>query len=498
MVDIFRSRQLVGNMTCIEDDPDILTLRNCIYNPLPDLGAPGLYDCGRKLILASCYSRGPDPGSVVPNIQLERRWEDVATWAEDERFIFLGLFHHHYGHFLLSTLSRLWAIRDLPSYPILCFSADLAAEFTKPYVRDLLRALGIGADRFVTFAEPTKLGQVVLPCRSFEEQNFAHRTFARMCNRIGDRLVPQAVPEVGNARPLFLSKKGLRSGIRMIVNESDICEHLEKRGVEIALPEQLSFSEQIALWRGSRPVVSFSGSALHTSVFSPSSTLVSIGYDPSLNSSFPLCDWANGSRAAYFHVDASALENLGPQDLSKGEGAHCAMRARDPGAVADAVMRAIDAAGVGGETLSGAALGKNLSRGCSTLQSSFLDDPASGGPSATSGFLSGTHQFHTTYEVAPWWQVDLGSSCSVSSVVIYNRGDVVPERAAHVAIEISSDGVAFETVYEREDNEPFGGLNGQPLTVTFDRAVPARWLRLSVPGPAFFHLDQVEAFGHRR
>jgi hypothetical protein len=41
---------------------------------------------------------------------------------------------------------------------------------------------------------------------------------------------------------------------------------------------------------------------------------------------------------------------------------------------------------------------------------------------ANGGFFSGSVT-HTTFENNPWWQVDLGSSATVSSINIWNRTD---------------------------------------------------------------------------
>ena len=37
--------------------------------------------------------------------------------------------------------------------------------------------------------------------------------------------------------------------------------------------------------------------------------------------------------------------------------------------------------------------------------------------------------FHSVYSAGDWWQVDLGASYSIASIVYYNRGDCCTERA---------------------------------------------------------------------
>ena len=497
MARIFRSQQYLGNRTFLDFDPAVSVLRDHIFNPDPTLGCPGIYDYGRKLVHQSIYSRGPEPIVIFPPIQPNFFYTDIKKWAEDESYIFLGLLHDHYGHFLLSTLSRLWSIQDLPKYKILCYSPNYLVEWSKPYVRDILSALDLDPARFVSFDAPVKIREIILPFASFEEQNFVHRTFARMCNAIGDRLTNGFAPAPDSTLPVYLSKERITRGVRKIINEAEICEHLEKSGFEILFPEEMTFSKQVAMWRSPRPVVAFSSSGLHTSIFSPKSKVVSLSHDPRIVSSFVLCDWANDTKADYFHFEPGAFEDLGPSPVMEADrGISSELKAIDPHGVADAVLRALDAS-LTCKTPSAAEVkeGRNLSLGRPTRQSSSAYEHEAAGSSATSGLLTGLYQFHTLYENAPWWEVDLGSECEIKRIIVYNRTDVGSERAAKLRVMTSRDGNHFDIELERQIEEPFGGLNGEALYVNLERPRRGRYVRLSIMGENYFHLDQVEVFG---
>lgn len=498
MVRLYRSSAFQGNRTCIERDPEVTRLHDHVFNPDPTLGCPGIYDYGRKLVLQSIYSRGPSPADVLPGMQSSFTYNEVTAWAPQETYIYLGLLHPHYGHFLLSTFSRLWNIRDLPDHDIICVGPSHISEPAKPYVKDLLRALNINPDRLVSFPSPVKVHEIILPYPSFEEQNFTHRAFSRLCNDVGDRLASEAsIGQIEASKPIYFSKEHITSGVRKIVNEADICEHLAREGVEIMYPERLTFANQVALWRSARPIVSFSSSGLHTSVFSRHSRIICLSHDPYINSSFYLIDWASGSDAAYFHFEPGAFESLGPSaDFIVGlHGMSDELRADDPRGVADAILRAIDQGR--GLELPGNN-GVDLSRGRPTTQSSSSHESEAGGPSATSGFLTGRFQFHTCHEDEPWWQVDLGTICNIQKIHVFNRTDSGAERASRLRVQISSDAVTYDLVYAREEEAAFGGLNGEALQIVFDRAHLGRYVRLSVPGPNFFHLDQVKVIGNRQ
>ena len=109
------------------------------------------------------------------------------------------------------------------------------------------------------------------------------------------------------------------------------------------------------------------------------------------------------------------------------------------------------------------------------------------------GLKTGEWGFHTSLQQEPWWQVDLGTVQTVERVVIWNRREAA-ERAAHIRILLSDDGTSFRPVYQH-DGTPFGGLSdNQPLVVRLEPS-SGRFVRLSLPGRTYLHLDEVEVFG---
>lgn len=101
--------------------------------------------------------------------------------------------------------------------------------------------------------------------------------------------------------------------------------------------------------------------------------------------------------------------------------------------------------------------------------------------------------FHTDDEKDPWWQVDLGKELALDHLLLYNRGDGFAERASRIEVRLSDDGKKFRTVY-RHDGTPFGGgTDGKPLKVHLG-AAKGRFVRLTLPGKTYFHLDEVELY----
>jgi hypothetical protein len=107
------------------------------------------------------------------------------------------------------------------------------------------------------------------------------------------------------------------------------------------------------------------------------------------------------------------------------------------------------------------------------------------------GVKNGEFGFHTG-DGDPWWQVDLGRSETIAGLKIWNRG-AAAERAYHIRILLSEDGREFRQVYQH-DGTPFHGLqDDKPLVIDLKQS-PGRFIRVTLPGKTFLHLDEVEAF----
>jgi len=118
---------------------------------------------------------------------------------------------------------------------------------------------------------------------------------------------------------------------------------------------------------------------------------------------------------------------------------------------------------------------------------------------AVDGEINGLYAFHTNQEPNPWWQVDLEEVTPISRIVVYNRLDYAPglHNADTMRILISDDGKNWKMIHDCAGKHFGGFAKNDPLEVTFDTAVSARFVRLQIPSetPIFLHLDEVEVYG---
>ena len=139
-----------------------------------------------------------------------------------------------------------------------------------------------------------------------------------------------------------------------------------------------------------------------------------------------------------------------------------------------------------------------VSRGKPARQSSISQwsagaDIAADAGRAVNGRITGHYAFHTDYEDAPWWMVDLQTLYDLREIRLYNRIDH-RDRAAGAVIEVSRDGRVWERVHRQERADDWGGADGNPLIVK-PAGIRARYVRVTLPGYGCLHLDQVQVFG---
>ncbi len=94
--------------------------------------------------------------------------------------------------------------------------------------------------------------------------------------------------------------------------------------------------------------------------------------------------------------------------------------------------------------------------------------------------------FHTADAAHQHVTIDLGSTRRVRKVVVYNRVDCCKARAVPLRVEVSQDGDAYRQVAKRDTVFNVWEATLPPLD--------ARYVRLTRPKKAYFHLAEVEVY----
>jgi capsular polysaccharide biosynthesis protein len=263
--------------------------------------------------------------------------EQAPSLLQDELYFYGGKIHPHYGHFILSTLSRFWpyAYKNPPRIKILMHEETSVDQwFTLPHLAQSFTALGIEKTDFVNINQVTKVKQLLVADPAFIEEFEVYKAFADLGHYIGDCITGS--PPERNKRPIYLTKSSVSSGVWHFVNENELAKALESHGFDIVCPETLSFAEQIKLFRTRLMIVGTMSSHLHTSIFSATQpTIIGLNFNESARTNYTLINDINKT-SNNFYFPKGMVTDVGPSTSFTVQ-----YRLNDPHAVAAAIVNLV-------------------------------------------------------------------------------------------------------------------------------------------------------------
>lgn len=112
---------------------------------------------------------------------------------------------------------------------------------------------------------------------------------------------------------------------------------------------------------------------------------------------------------------------------------------------------------------------------------------------AVDGVTTGKWGFHTAIEPDPWWQVDLGERRDLARLVLFNRCDDCGTRNKRIRMLVSDDGEQWTEAWRNPGEMFYGHTDKKPFSVELPD-VSARYVRLTLDGTQYLHLDEVEIY----
>ncbi len=275
----------------------------------------GIYNSSGELIEAAAL-RLYEHRELVGQSETTPLAFEHAELAPEGDYVYGGPFVLHYGHFICTTLARLWyaAQGRLDGAKVVFHShQDVDAMLAIPHVRACFEKLGLNAGNIIVPERPTRFDRLIIPEPAFEEQSFVHPAYRETCRLIGGGYVEDDA--ASPLPPVYLSKTALTKGVGRISNEGVIEDYLYERGVEIIYPEKLSWAEQVRLFSQRRVIAGTTGSAFHTSIFAPArARLICLSTSGSVNSNLLLADAVNGTAAIYTYPESGNRAELSNVD----------------------------------------------------------------------------------------------------------------------------------------------------------------------------------------
>jgi hypothetical protein len=301
-----------GHSLAFSGTPGVDRKSNIVYSPMGNrdwIHGYGLYGLDGQLITSSGNFIGPQTRLSGQTSHINFRPNEVVD-RFDEPAIYVGPITTHYGHFLVTTMSRIWAKYhyDKQGYKYVYHGVETPKElFGCGFIREIFEAFGILEHSLVQFDAPTLINKIVIPFPSFQELSYGFDVFAETFLKIGDYLTKGRSAQITDV-PIFLSKNQITSGVSGFINEADFVESLKREGVEIVYPETLSLAEQVALFRSGRLIGGMYGSAFHTSLFSHKNRLVIFNYENKVWTNQIIIDKLCNNEAVYMYDSDASLQ----------------------------------------------------------------------------------------------------------------------------------------------------------------------------------------------
>ena len=184
------------------------------------------------------------------------------------RYLFGGHFRGHFGHFLVESTARLWAIDHvqgkLDGILYLPYRGQVGPiEHAMKGHAGFFKALGVDL-ALKTFAAPQQVDELILPELGFgwDERYAGSPAYRRF---MMGRLSAAAAPEGGDK--LYISRSKLPAARGGVLAEEAIEANLARLGYDIFHPERHPIEGQIARYRAARCVIALDGSALHLAAY---------------------------------------------------------------------------------------------------------------------------------------------------------------------------------------------------------------------------------------
>ena len=233
--------------------------------------------------------------------------------------VYMGFMRAHFGHFLLESLARAWAVVNLDSTVKLLFHPTGPNQRRFPaFAREILAAIDVDPARIIVVHEDLVPEHLIVPTSQFWIDWKGSPGMCIAFDQVRERLA--RLPGAKSLPPrVYLTRRLMEAPLtqraasfahnpkrqnfivgKTLVNEDEVEALFAARGFEIIAPETRSLRDQVALASNASAIAGVTGSALHLAMFNdnPETKLIALDLRTSLNQL--ILEQIRGTRA--FHI----------------------------------------------------------------------------------------------------------------------------------------------------------------------------------------------------
>lgn len=242
-------------------EASIRIVHDGIVAPLTNLqprkdGRLGQFDGGVYTSEFEPVSEGLQEKQGYENAPVELDGGDVVAEVTG-RHLFGGMLQNtHFGHFMVESTVRLWALDVVEPPDTLVFYSRIPGRPLPSYATQLFELVGFEGD--VTIVDqPTSFTELLVPSPLARS--------AWVWGYESNRKVFQKLRDIpaGPHRKIYISRSRLSGNDGAILFEERVEQELSRAGYAIIHPQEISMREQLAIYNGAEDIIFSDGSALH-------------------------------------------------------------------------------------------------------------------------------------------------------------------------------------------------------------------------------------------
>ncbi len=209
-------------------------------------------------------------GSYIPLSAIAQRVEHAYPFENaeyrDEKVVYCGYLVHHWGHFLVEAVSRLWYFleNDTTVDKYVFFLDENEEREIRGNYKEFFTLLKIW-DRLEIISKPTTYREVIVPDRAFQCRKGYSKKFLDIFDTIAENVAID--PAWKPLEKIYYSRSQLKKGAGYEFGFDSLDNFYKKNGYTILYPEKVPLSQMIFYIRNAKTVATLSGSLPHKMLF---------------------------------------------------------------------------------------------------------------------------------------------------------------------------------------------------------------------------------------
>ncbi|WP_456412163.1 glycosyltransferase 61 family protein [Thiolapillus sp.] len=228
----------------------------------PEQAQGGVYSARGEYVSSSRHLRrnkdltGGNPETIAPPGDIPRL---------SGRYLYLGWFFNHYGHFVLESLCRAWALDE--AGPVDGYLMHLHAPDARPadYLLAFFDLLAVPREKLIFVGQDMQVSELLLPSQQGVLSRGISGEMLALYRQLGSRAAKRKGDRQGDR--LYISRRFLPSDQRGASNEKVLEDRFRAQGYQVVHPQFLDVTTQLALFANARDFAGLEGSGLHNILF---------------------------------------------------------------------------------------------------------------------------------------------------------------------------------------------------------------------------------------